>query len=122
MRAGVSSNGDFEYSSKFLNTINLCLQNKDIIFDMDAGLFNQMAQMDMPEVDSNNLIPVTDSKDAIRPEFFNSLLKLKEFLGKEIRYTGKSLEKDLGLEENVKDMYNYSEDSGVYESSTIQQS
>lgn len=122
MRAGVNSNGDFEYSSKFLNTINLCLQNKDIIFDMDAGLFNQMAQMDMPEVDSNNLIPVTDSKDTIRPEFFNSLLKLKEFLGKEIRYTGKSLEKDLGLEESAKDMYNYSEDSGVYESSTIQQS
>ena len=110
MRAGVNANGEFVYSSKFLNTINLCLQHKDILFDMDRKMFDEMAEIGIAAPDRGQL----DDAEQQRPELFEGLLRMRELLSREIRFTGKALEKDLGLEDTRQDFLHYSEDTDDY--------
>lgn len=85
--------GETTYSSKYLKCIEVCLNNRDLLFDMEVDQFDKMVDLQMPlhQAPRDDLI-----EDANR-QVFLQLIKVRDLFADQIENEGAQLKKELDL-------------------------
>lgn len=100
----IDMGGETTYSSKYLKCIEVCLNNKDLLFDIEADAFDKMVDLQMPQLQ----IPrehEADLDDKNRQAFLK-MVTIRDLFADHVENEGAQLKKELDL------FYNPVEDFG----------
>ena len=91
----VDLGGHIGYSSKYLKCIEVCLNNKEILFDIESEEFDRMADMNMPFMPP----PKFESEEEVdeKRRIFMPMIRLRHLFSDQVQNEGAQLKKELDL-------------------------
>lgn len=95
-RVSLEENGEFIYNSKNLKIIEMCIANKDILFDMNGNTFDTMLELTRPVIDK--ALYSQHGMSVKAKNLFLELMSLRQIFSEENRTMGNKLKNELEID------------------------